>query len=83
MDRVSGQLGSTSPITATVKRDYEIAAAGFEKLLEEMRVLVDVDLKKAGRAARSRRRAVDAGPRRAAVEEVGSASTPRGAAGCR
>ncbi len=27
-----GQLGSTSPITATVK-DYEIAAAGFERRL--------------------------------------------------
>lgn len=48
MDRVSAQLGSTSPITATVKRDYEIAAAGFEKLLEELRTIVDVDLAKLG-----------------------------------
>jgi photosystem II stability/assembly factor-like uncharacterized protein len=48
MDRVSGQLGSTSPITATVQRDYEIAATGFEKLAEEMRVLVEVDLKAVG-----------------------------------
>lgn len=44
MDRVSGQVGSTSPITATVQRDYEIAAAGFESLLEEMRTLIEVDL---------------------------------------
>jgi photosystem II stability/assembly factor-like uncharacterized protein len=44
MDRISTQLGSTSPITGTVTRDYDIAAAGFEKVLEEMRVLVEVDL---------------------------------------
>jgi hypothetical protein len=50
MDRVSAQLGSTSPITATVRRDYDIAAAGFEKLVEEMRVLVEVDLPKLGAA---------------------------------
>ena len=37
MERVSAQLDSTGPITATVKRDYEIAADGFETLLEEMR----------------------------------------------
>ncbi|MCX6549525.1 MAG: glycosyl hydrolase, partial [Acidobacteria bacterium] len=48
MDRVSAQLGSTSPITDTVKRDYDIAAAGFEKLLEDMRVLIEVDLRKLG-----------------------------------
>lgn len=48
MDRVSGQLNSTSPITATVKRDYEIAAAGFEALLPELRAIVEVDLKKLG-----------------------------------
>jgi len=48
MDRVSGQLGSTGPITATVTRDYDIAAARFEALLEEMRMLVEVDLKKVG-----------------------------------
>lgn len=44
MDRVSGQLGSTSPITATVRRDYDIAASAFGKLLEEMRRLVEVEL---------------------------------------
>jgi len=48
MDRVSGQLGSTGPITATVTRDYEIAAAGFETLLEQMRTLVEIDLRKLG-----------------------------------
>jgi hypothetical protein len=48
MDRVSGQLGSTGPITATVTRDYDIAAARFEALLEEMRTLIEVDLKKVG-----------------------------------
>jgi photosystem II stability/assembly factor-like uncharacterized protein len=48
MDRVSGQLGSTSPVTATVRRDYEIAAAGFEKLLPELKTIIDVDLRKLG-----------------------------------
>ena len=48
MDRVSGQLGSTSPITGTVKRDYEIAADGFEKLLPELKTIIDVDLRKLG-----------------------------------
>jgi photosystem II stability/assembly factor-like uncharacterized protein len=48
MSRVSGQLMSTSPITTTVKREYDIAATGFEGLLEEMRVLVEVDLAKLG-----------------------------------
>jgi len=48
MDRVSAQLGSTSPITENVRRDYDIAAAGFEKLVEEMRTMVDVELAKLG-----------------------------------
>jgi len=48
MDRVSAQLGSTVPITETVKRDYEIAADGFGKLLEEMRAAIEVDLRKLG-----------------------------------
>jgi hypothetical protein len=48
MDRVSAQLGSTAPITETVKRDYEIAADGFAKLIEEMRATIDVDLRKLG-----------------------------------
>jgi len=46
MDRVAAQLDTTGPITATVRRDYEIAADGFGKLLEEMRATIEVDLKK-------------------------------------
>jgi photosystem II stability/assembly factor-like uncharacterized protein len=46
MERVTAQLDSTGPITATAKRGYEIAAEGFEKLLEEMRRTIEVDLKK-------------------------------------
>jgi photosystem II stability/assembly factor-like uncharacterized protein len=44
--RVSRQLNSTGPITAGVKRNYEIAAADFSTLLEKLRELVDKDLKK-------------------------------------
>ena len=50
MDRVNAQLDATGPITGTAKRDYEIAAAGFETLLGELRVLVDQDLRKLGDA---------------------------------
>jgi hypothetical protein len=46
MQRVSAQLTTTCPITETAKRDYEIAAGTFEKLLEDMRVLIDQDVKK-------------------------------------
>jgi hypothetical protein len=46
MDRVSAQLDATAPITATARRGYDIAADGFEKLLEEMRRTIEVDLKK-------------------------------------
>jgi len=46
MDRVDVQLDTTGPITATVQRGYEIAADGFEKLLEELRATIEVDLKK-------------------------------------
>jgi photosystem II stability/assembly factor-like uncharacterized protein len=48
MQRVSAQLTTTCPITLTAKRDYEIAAGAFEKLLEEMRILIDQDVKKLG-----------------------------------
>jgi hypothetical protein len=48
MDRVSAQLASTSPMTATATRDYEIAAAGFETLIENIRTLVDVEMKTLG-----------------------------------
>jgi hypothetical protein len=47
-DRISAQLGSTSPITATAKRDYELAAAAFEKALPEMRTLIDGEFRKLG-----------------------------------
>ena len=46
MDRVSAQLDATGPITATVRRGYEIAADGFEMLVEKMRATIEVDLKK-------------------------------------
>jgi hypothetical protein len=48
IQRVSAQLTTTCPITETAKRDYEIAVGAFEKLLEEMRVLIDQDVKKLG-----------------------------------
>ena len=46
MDRLTAQLDATGPITATARRGYDIAADGFEKLLEEMRRTIEVDLKK-------------------------------------
>ena len=46
MDRVGSQLDTTGPITATVRRGYEIAADGFAKLIEEMRTTIELDLKK-------------------------------------
>jgi DNA-binding LacI/PurR family transcriptional regulator len=45
---VSGQLASTSPITTTNKRNYEIAAEAFEKLLEDLRQIIEVEMKKLG-----------------------------------
>ncbi len=44
--RVSTQLFTTCPITETNKRNYDIAATDFEKLLEEMRQVIEVDLAK-------------------------------------
>jgi photosystem II stability/assembly factor-like uncharacterized protein len=44
LDRVGTQLGSTSPITATVIRDYELAVPGLEKQLADMRQLIETDL---------------------------------------
>jgi hypothetical protein len=44
MDRVNPQLSTTCPITATAKRDYEIAATGFAALLPKMRLLIEQDL---------------------------------------
>jgi len=54
MDRVGGpfgptsQLGSTSPITATVRKDHEIAATEFERWLAETRPLLESELKSLG-----------------------------------
>jgi photosystem II stability/assembly factor-like uncharacterized protein len=48
MDRVSAQLSTTCPITETVKRGYEIAADAFGKFLEDLRILIEVDMKKLG-----------------------------------
>ncbi len=50
MDRVSRQLASTGPVTATAKKDYEIAADGFGAVLEKLRGLIDGDLRKLGEA---------------------------------
>jgi len=44
--RVSAQLNTTAPITTTVKRSYEIAAADFSVLEEKLRQLIEVELKK-------------------------------------
>jgi photosystem II stability/assembly factor-like uncharacterized protein len=48
MQRVNAQLTTTCPITETAKRDYEIAAGAFEKLLEDMRILIDQDIRRLG-----------------------------------
>ncbi len=48
MQRVSAQLSTTCPITDTVKREYDIATDAFEKLLGEMRIAIEQDLKKLG-----------------------------------
>jgi photosystem II stability/assembly factor-like uncharacterized protein len=46
MDRVNGQVNATTGITNTTKRNYDIAAGEFEKLLEELRQVIETDLKK-------------------------------------
>ena len=49
LERVSKeavQESSTTDITTTNKHNYEIAAHAFEKLLEKLRQLIEVDLKK-------------------------------------
>lgn len=43
--RVSAQLYSTAPVTATVKRNFETAAAELPALLEKLRKLIDVDFR--------------------------------------
>jgi photosystem II stability/assembly factor-like uncharacterized protein len=48
LERVSAQLSTTCPITETAKHNYEIAGDAFEKLLEDLRVTIEQDLKKLG-----------------------------------
>jgi len=48
LDRVSAQLSTTCPITETAKHNYEIAANEFGKLLEDLRALIEQDLRKLG-----------------------------------
>jgi photosystem II stability/assembly factor-like uncharacterized protein len=44
MRRLDMQLTSTSPVTATNRRGYAIAAEGYEALLPRLRELIEVDL---------------------------------------
>ena len=46
LQRVEAQLGSTAAITNTRKHNYELAASAFAKLLEKMRQVIDVELRK-------------------------------------
>ncbi|MHB8094666.1 MAG: WD40/YVTN/BNR-like repeat-containing protein [Candidatus Aminicenantales bacterium] len=48
MERIGIDLSSSVPITDTVRRDYEIAADAFGQILEELRGLIDRDLKEIG-----------------------------------
>ncbi len=50
MDRVGAQLSTTCPITATAKRGYEIAAESYGKLQEDLRNMIELDLRKLGDA---------------------------------
>ncbi len=45
LNLIQTQADAASPITGTAKRNYEIAADGFEKLLKRLTKLVDTDLK--------------------------------------
>ena len=48
MERVSTQLSTTCPVTETARRGYEIAASEYEKLQDEFRAIIEVELKKLG-----------------------------------
>ncbi len=50
MNRVGAQLSTTCPITATAKRGYEIAAESYGKLQEDLRNMIELDLRKLGDA---------------------------------
>ncbi len=45
MRRLDAQLGSTASITASNRKNYELAASGFAVLLEKMRQAIDVELR--------------------------------------
>ncbi len=45
LKRINAQLFSTCPITETNKRNYEIAVHDFEELLQDLRQVIEVDLK--------------------------------------
>ncbi|MCP4155775.1 MAG: glycosyl hydrolase [bacterium] len=45
MWRVYPQLSTTSPVTASQKLNYEIAAADFKVVLKKLRQLIEVDIK--------------------------------------
>ncbi len=44
-ERINAQLAATAPITQTVQRNYDMAASRFAQLLEQLRQVVDIDLK--------------------------------------
>jgi hypothetical protein len=46
LQRVEAQLGSTAAITGTRKHNYDLAAAAFARLLENMRQVIDVELRR-------------------------------------
>jgi hypothetical protein len=46
LQRVEAQLRSTAAITGTRRHNYDLAAAAFATLLEKMRQVIDVDLRK-------------------------------------
>jgi len=48
LQRLSDQLDATAPITGTVRRQVEIAADGFGKVLETLRTLIEKDLRALG-----------------------------------
>ena len=45
VDRVSAQVEATAAITGANKRNYEIAAEGFEKVLTRLKILIETDMK--------------------------------------
>ncbi|MBE0665088.1 MAG: hypothetical protein IH584_04635 [Candidatus Aminicenantes bacterium] len=45
LQRLEAQLGSTTAITASNRRNYSLAAAAFTGLLAKMRLTIDVELR--------------------------------------